>query len=151
VPKTLVVLCLTAVCAATPGAASARIKAEAGVDPIVERINEVRRSHGLPPFVASASLSHSATDYSHRLMRANRFTHDSFIHASSRFGHLGEALAYHGGWRPKRAQTVRRWLRSTAHRALVLSRSFRYVGAGIARGRFGRSAATIWTLQLGGR
>lgn len=151
-PKTLVVLCLIAACAAAPAAANAHVEAEAsGVEPIVQQINDVRRSHGLRPYVQSSSLSRSARSYSRRLMRANRFAHDSFIHASSRFGSLGEALAYHGGWRPRRAHTVRSWLHSPSHRSLVLSPSFRYVGAGMARGNFGGGQATIWTLQLGNR
>jgi uncharacterized protein YkwD len=195
VPKTLVVLCLTAACTVAPGSAGAHAKAEAGgkpdaagktrphakaapgakpghpgakaapgakpghpgakaaasADPIIARINAIRRSYGLRPYLASASLSRSAARYSRGLMRSNRFTHDSVIHAGSRFERLGEALAYHRGWRPRRGHTVRSWLHSATHRALLLSRSFRYVGAGVARGRFGGGAATIWTLQLGSR
>jgi uncharacterized protein YkwD len=84
-------------------------------------------------------------------MRTDSFHHASRIQASSRFKRLGEALALHPGWRPKRSVTVRRWLRSSGHRALLLSSRFRYVGAGMARGRYGSGYATIWTLQLGSR
>jgi uncharacterized protein YkwD len=123
----------------------------AEADPIVEKVNEARASHGLRPLRPSPSLARSATRYSRWLMGIDRFFHDDRIHASSSFGRLGEALALHPGWRPQRGNTVRRWLRSSGHRALLLSRSFRLIGAGIARGRYGSGHATIWTLQLGTR
>jgi uncharacterized protein YkwD len=151
VPKSLVVLCLTALCIAMPGAAHAAGKSAAEPDPIIEQINEARQSHGLRPLLHSPSLSRTAERFADGLMRADRFSHDARIHVRSRFARLGETLAIHPGWRPQRGLTVRHWLRSAAHRALLLSRSFTHVGAGMSRGRFGRGFATIWTIQLGAR
>jgi uncharacterized protein YkwD len=127
-----------------PGAATAR----PSPSPMVERINAVRAEHGLPPLRCSEVLERSSTAYAKRLMRSDQLVHMG-ISPSSRFNRVGEALAMHPGWQPQLGTTIRRWLGSSGHRALVLGRSFRYVGAGLARGRFGGGAATIWVLQFG--
>ncbi len=118
---------------------------------MVQVINKVRARHGLYPLRTSPSLQRSSKRFSRRLMAMNRFGHASRVSASRRFRRLGEALALHGGRRLKIRRTVRRWLRSSAHRRIVLTRSMRLVGAGVTRGRFGRSRATIWVLQTGRR
>ena len=120
-------------------------------DEMIQVINKVRARQGLFALRASSSLQHSSGVFSHRLMATNRFGHASRVSASGRFRRLGEALALHSGRRLKIRGTVRSWLRSPGHRAIVLTRSMRYVGAGVTRGRFGRSRATIWVLQTGSR
>jgi len=149
--KSLVVLCLSAVCLLAPASADAGGKPSRDSDPIIDKINAVRASHGLRALRSSPSLSATAKRFSRHLMRTDVFSHDSSIHASSRFKALGETLAIHPGWRPRRSMTVGSWLHSPAHRALLLSRSFTYVGAGMARGRFGSTPTTVWTVQLGSR
>ena len=47
--------------------------------------------------------------------------------------------------------TVRTWLRSPPHRAVILTRSMNLVGVGMASGRFHGHRATIWVLQTGRR
>jgi uncharacterized protein YkwD len=137
------VVALTLAIPMTAQAGSAR-------DPILDYVNTARARHGLAPLRASNSLHRSATAFAGHLMRAQRFAHDTRIHASSRFRMLGEALAIRTGTpRLHPGATVRAWLRSPGHRALVLSRSFRYAGAGYSRGRFGGHTAVIWVLHLG--
>ena len=114
-------------------------------------INEVRAKHGLYGLRASGSLQRSSNAFSRRLMATNRFGHGSRVSASRGFRRLGEALALSGGSGFKIRRTVRRWLGSSAHRRIVLTRSMRYVGAGVTRGRFGRNRATIWVLQTGSK
>jgi uncharacterized protein YkwD len=116
---------------------------------MVAAVNAARARHGLRPYLASASLRRSATAQSLWMLRADRFSHRPRIHASRRYDSLGEAIAWHTGRSPRVAATVRAWLASPGHRRLVLSRHFRYLGAGMARGRFGRHRATTWTLQFG--
>ena len=118
--------------------------------PMITKVNKVRNAHGLPALRESRSLARSSRRYAGHLMRTDRFGHAYRIHAKG-FKHLGEALALRSGWRPGRSATIRGWLRSPAHRALLLSRSFRQVGAGASRGRFGGRKATIWVLHLGRR
>jgi uncharacterized protein YkwD len=143
---------LTAVCSlafavllVTPLPASA---SSGGSGQMINQINKVRARYGLRPLRASSSLSHSSTGFSRQLMSGGRFGHAARIHASSRFHRLGEALAMHGGVGLGISDTVRRWLGSPTHRPIVLTH-MRYVGAGVARGRFHGQQMTIWVLQVG--
>lgn len=113
-------------------------------------VNEVRVQHGLAAFGDSASLRRSARRYAGWMLRAGYFGHLRRIHASSRFSLLGETLAWHSGLRPRVSQTVRRWMHSPPHRALILHPGFRWLGAGMARGRLAARRATAWVLHLGG-
>ena len=112
-------------------------------------INAVRAQHGLASFERSASLTGSAERYSSYLMQHDVFTHQSSIWASSRFALLGEALAMHSGDRFKVRSTIRQWLGSPSHRAILLSSTMRRQGAGVTRGRYGSGRAVIWVLHVG--
>jgi uncharacterized protein YkwD len=121
----------------------------APVASMVTSINRARARHRLPPLRASSSLRQSATRYAVFMLKKDYFGHQRRIRASRRYRTLGEALAIHRGWKPAVSATVRQWLRSPGHRALILSHRFRYLGAGQARGRFrGRRSAT-WVLHFG--
>jgi len=112
-------------------------------------INSVRAQHGLPALRRSASLTGSAERYSRWLIEHDWFGHQSTIQASSEFKLLGEALAIHSGRRFKVWPTIRQWLGSASHRAILLSPVMRRQGAGVARGRFGSSRAVVWVLHVG--
>jgi uncharacterized protein YkwD len=116
---------------------------------MVASINKVRARHGLPPLRTSRSLNRSARRFSRRLMRSGSFGHASRVQASGRFRTLGEALGMHLGRGVGIRSTVRMWLRSPGHRAIVLTRSMRWLGVGLAKGRFHRRRAAIWVLQTG--
>jgi len=90
-----------------------------------------------------------AGTYQLRLMANDTFGHRGRVSASGRFHQLGEAIAMHGGSRPGVRGTVRQWLSSPSHRAIVLTRSMRWMGASMCRGRFGHHPAVIWVLQVG--
>jgi uncharacterized protein YkwD len=120
-------------------------------DAVVKWINKARASRGLPRLRRSRTLSGSAFRYAGWMMSHDRFGHSRRIRASRRFSRLGEALAYNAGWRLRARRMVRQLLRSPPHRTLLLSRSFRYVGAGHSRGRFGLGRATVWVVHLGAR
>jgi uncharacterized protein YkwD len=116
---------------------------------MIKKINQTRASYGLGPLHASRSLGRSSRGFSNWLMSHDVFAHRAHVSASRRFHRLGEALALHGGHRAKIGYTVRSWLRSPAHRRIVLTRSMNLVGVGCSRGRFGSSSSTIWVLQVG--
>jgi uncharacterized protein YkwD len=82
-------------------------------------------------------------------MGSGAFGHAGSI-AAPAFARVGEALALQPGRRLRRSRTVRGWLRSPVHRALILQPDFGWAGAGHARGRFRGRQATIWVLHLGG-
>jgi uncharacterized protein YkwD len=122
-----------------------------GGDPserMIDAINEVRAKHGLAPLRAAPKLVHAATRHAKAVIRSDSFNHGNSYRTSG-FRTAGEAMAYNRGWSTRTSATIRMWLRSPGHRALVLSRSFRYVGAGIARGSLWGSPSTVWVAQFG--
>jgi uncharacterized protein YkwD len=122
--------------------------AQAAADPMVGKINRARRRHGLRPLRASRSLARSSRRFGRYLIRTDRFGHDSHIWTNRRFRYKGEVLALHSGWRARRSSTIRGWMRSPAHRSVLLSGRYRVVGAAAVRGRFGGRRATIWVAQV---
>jgi uncharacterized protein YkwD len=132
--------------AATANAGTANDSAEAAM---VDAINAVRAKNGIHALQTSSSLTGSAGRYSHWLMEHDVFGHSGSIQASSDFALLGEALAMHTGRRFRVRSTLGRWMGSASHRAIVLSRTMRWLGAGVTRGRFGAGRATIWVLHVG--
>jgi uncharacterized protein YkwD len=114
---------------------------------MVETINRARAKHGAHALRHHAALSRSARRYARHLMRTGRFGHAGRIRAGARFTHLGELLARHRGRKPRRSRTVRRWMRSAAHRPVLLGRQFRFAGIGRVRGTRG----TIWVVHVGAR
>ncbi|HEV2875177.1 MAG TPA: CAP domain-containing protein [Thermoleophilaceae bacterium] len=109
-------------------------------------VNAARTPHGLAPFRGSPSLHSSASAYARWMLRSGHFGHVGRIRASGRFSMLGEVLAWHSGRRPQVLATVRRWMGSPPHRALILHPGFRWLGAGMARG----GGTTAWVLHFGG-
>jgi uncharacterized protein YkwD len=117
---------------------------------MVQKVNSVRAAHGLRALRQAPKLRRSARSYAAWMLRHDYFGHLGRIRASSRFGLLGENLAWHSGGRPRVGWTVRAWLGSPGHRALLLHPRFRWLGAGMARGTMGSYRATAWVLHFGG-
>ena len=143
--RTVALLAALACSFALPAVASASPASR-----VLEKVNKVRAKHGLKPMRFSPSLHHSAKRYSRRLMRTDSFGHSSRIRASRRFRSVGEVILFHR-CRPRARWAVRGWLRSPAHRAIILSRHFRFAGAGASFGRWHGRRATIWTMHFGRR
>lgn len=133
-----------------PSGAHAASSVQAAERTIVEAVNDARAAHDVRPLRRSRHLARSAGRFAARLMRLDAFGHGDGVGAG-RYRLVGEALAIHRGWRAQARRTVRRWLRSPAHRAVVLGSRFRRAGAGIKRGRFGGRLTTIWVLHVGRR
>ena len=148
----MLVLCALVACLALPAFSASPAGASERVEVLmVRKVNEYRAKHGLPALRMSKSLMRSADRYSWRQMRGGYFGHSSRIHASSKYRRLGEILEWHSGRKSRPSLAFRTWLRSGGHRAVLMDRSFRYVGAGRASGRFNGRSATIWTMQFGSR
>jgi uncharacterized protein YkwD len=133
---------------AAPAFADAGMRAEQ--TRMLTAVNAVRAQHGLGALRGSPSLGRSARAYARWMLRRGYFGHLSRIRASAAFGSLGENLELHRGHRPRVRATVGRWLRSPPHRALMLSSGYRWLGAGMARGRYAGSPSTAWVLHFGG-
>jgi uncharacterized protein YkwD len=117
---------------------------------MIERINDARTDNGLRPLRSAPGLARSSSNFSHLLMRRDAFGHGNGVSASG-FRSMGEALSLHFGFKPQVGRTVRRWLASPSHRAVVLKPSANWIGVGMAQGRFRGARATIWVLQVGRR
>jgi uncharacterized protein YkwD len=117
---------------------------------MIEKVNEVRRSSGLPTLQVSEALVGSSRSYARYMLKNDYFGHLASIRAGGSFLMLGETLSWHGGWRARVGMTFSRWMSSPSHRAVLMSPVYRFVGAGRAKGRLGTRAATAWVAQLGG-
>ena len=150
--KTALVACVAAAAALlSPGAASG---ADAGVSveaQAIESLNQIRASNGLAPLRTSNSLSQSADAYSRHMLVHDFFGHQARIRVASRFHTVGETLAWHSGFQPGARRTVRQWMASPPHRAVLLSSAFRLVGMGMERGRLDGRAATMWVAHVARR
>ena len=113
-----------------------------------KKINQIRRSHGLARMRPSLSLFYSAHRYARRMMRSDYFGHQARIPLTRQFRMAGEALAWHSGWRLSPRQTVRQWMGSPSHRAVLLSSSFTRLGVGRSRGYYGGVRATMWVAHV---
>ena len=133
---------------AAGGATIARSQAAGAMN---SYINKVRARHGLRPLRAAAALNGSARRYALTLMRQDALYHRSRPSASRRYSRAGEVLALHSGSRAQVSATVRQWMASPSHRAVLLTRSMSDLGAGLARGRFHGSRAVIWVVHVGHR
>jgi uncharacterized protein YkwD len=118
---------------------------------MIKKINNVRAKHGLRSVHRSRGLARSARSYARVMMSRDYFGHGARIRAPRKFRRKGEAIAMLPGRRVRTRRTLRGWMRSPGHRALVLSSGFRFAGAGVTRGRFQGRRTTMWVLHLGAR
>lgn len=144
---TIFVLAFALVVVAVPSSAMAASSPGA----FVTKVNQARAAHGMRALRASSSLRRSSTRYSSWMLRRDYFGHLAAIRASHTFSRRGEVLARTGRRAPDVAQIVRQWLRSPAHRAVLLNRRYRFIGIGIGIGRLGSRRATLVTGHFGAR
>lgn len=140
---------VVAIAFSAPATALADIPPESAA--MIQKVNEARHSSGLPPLQASDVLTDSASHYARYMLRNDYFGHLSSIHAGGNFVFLGETLEWHSGWRPRVALAFASWMASPSHRAVLMSPTFRSIGTGRVRGRWGTRKATAWVAHLGGQ
>jgi uncharacterized protein YkwD len=112
------------------------------------KINKIRRAHGLARMRPSLSLFYSARRYARRMIRSDYFGHQARIPLTRRFRRAGETLAWHSGWRLSPRRTVWQWMGSPSHRAVLLSSSYNRLGVGRARGNYAGRPATMWVAHV---
>lgn len=135
---------------------------------VVDRMNQVRRSHGLRPLRLNRRLSAAADFHSRDMGRRGYFEHDSisgtpFWRRIERFypsrgfrsWSVGENLLW-GTDTYGAAFAVREWMDSPPHRENMLSREWREVGIGAvhfvnAPGEYRGRKVTIVTADFGAR
>jgi uncharacterized protein YkwD len=132
-----------------PSVAAADVPPESAA--LIDKVNEMRRSSGLPTLRVSDELTGSSRSYARYMLKNDYFGHLGSIRAGGNFLMVGETLAWHSGWRDRVGATVSRWMASAPHRSVLMSATFRFIGAGRARGTMGSRRATTWVAQLGAR
>ena len=121
-------------------------------------MNAARSAHRLPPLRLSPLLSAPARSHSASLATARSLDHDGpngepfwarLVEAGfARTKWMGENLALVPTCRDSAGEVVRMWLRSPGHRANLLSRRFRVVGAGVVSAE--DCETTVFTADFGG-
>lgn len=125
-------------------------------------INFARARSGLRKLRPSQQLDRSARRKSQDMIRCGSFDHSAcgrdFTYWMHRVGYTGRCWS--GGeniaWGQNRLgnarQIFRAWMRSSGHRANILSRNFNALGIGMRKARFqGRPGAQVWTTHFGKR
>jgi uncharacterized protein YkwD len=135
---------------------------------VLQRINQVRRQHGLQPLRLSANLAAAAAQHSNEMGADGYFAHESVDGSAfwkrvirwypSRGSHtwtVGENLLWSSpDVTPSGAVTM--WMNSPEHRANLLSRAWREIGLSAvhfdsAPGAYGGRPVTIVTADFGAR
>jgi uncharacterized protein YkwD len=121
-------------------------------------INRARVAHGLPAWAINPSLRRAAGRHAADMVRRHYFAHVraggldvlSRLRAAGWSGTAyGEALAWGCGTRARPRATVRSWLASPMHRAILLSPLYREAGVGVADRAPGGCRGGTWVLDAG--
>ena len=135
-----------------------------GASSVVCAINRQRRRHGLAPLSAQRQLRKAGGRYARDMVARHFFSHVSpggphdgrpaaeGGYISGGTFSIGEALGTGSGADATPARTVRAWMNSPPHRALLLSPAFREVGIGVMPGSpFGGGGAATYVAEFGAR
>jgi uncharacterized protein YkwD len=133
---------------------------------LVQEINDVRREHGLRPFVSSAKLSTAAAQHTREMGVDGYFDHDSYD--STPFWKRVQRFYPSKGWRSwsvgenllysspdiTASDSVELWMNSPPHRANLLNRTWREIGISAihfdeAPGEYEGEPVTIVTADFG--
>jgi uncharacterized protein YkwD len=156
---------LAALCAAAGVASAGSLHLASAEVAVVKLLNQTRTRHGLQALHVRTSLCRAARAHSREMVRKGFFSHASFNGESPaarvrRCGYAlkgaswytGEVIAYGTGPEGTPQAIMRGWLRSKAHRAILLDPRWRDVGVGRAIGAFrGRAGAAMFTVDVGQR
>jgi uncharacterized protein YkwD len=130
-----------------PATAGADIPSESAA--MINKVNEARRSNGLAELQTAEVLVDSARSYARYMLKNDYFGHLASIHAGGNFLLTGETLEWHSGWRPRVGFAFSQWMGSPSHRAILMSPTYRFIGAAQVRGRWGSRKATAWVAHVG--
>jgi uncharacterized protein YkwD len=136
---------------------------------VVTLVNKQRAKYGLPQLRVNGRLVEAARVHSADMAQQNYFQHDSssgetwssrivrcgYTRKGYRYWKAGENIYYGSGLYSSPLAVVRAWMKSPAHRAVILTRVFRDMGVGAVKTTdgFGSIDGTVWlfTLDLGRR
>ena len=170
--KAIVLCCAVLVVLASWTAASAQPAAASGShltkaeQTMLALLNHARTSRGRHALRAVSSLERASRAHSRDMLRRGYFSHDSHGGGSyavrlRAFGYsragctawkVGEIIGWGRGGAASARRIFRRWMKSPAHRRVILQRSFRDVGIGAVTGTLcGLSGVRMVTVDFGHR
>ena len=113
---------------------------------VFKLLNDIRRAHDLPAFTFSSALRSAAREHSADMLARQYFEHDApgepfdrRIRRHLNSSLVGENIAWGTGRYATPEGLVKLWMNSPAHRKIILQRSLRRVGLGVAIGKFAGS------------
>jgi len=160
---------ILAVLVVLPATASASITLTTKEKKVVSLINQIRVDAGLAKLGVKPSLVRAARNHSAEMGAKQYFGHDSYngesfskrlvrhgyVREGYRIWKAGENVAWGGGIFSTPELVVDNWMHSDAHRAVILTKSFRNIGIGVKKcaDGFGSCADPVFffTLDLGRR
>ena len=160
---------LAALLLATVPAASPALTLNSYEQQLVQAINRQRAKHGLMKVrvharLVTAARSHSADMGQHKYFQHNSSSGETWNARILRYGYTnsgyrmwraGENIYYGGGLYSSPILVVRAWMKSTMHRAVILTKAFRDIGVGAVKcsAGYGNWGGPVWffTLDLGRR
>jgi uncharacterized protein YkwD len=126
-------------------------------------LNQQRRAHGLRSLRNDGKLGRAAAGHARDMVTQHFFDHNSrngatFASRIKRTGWtksrraytIGENIGWGGGDLATPRAMVSAWMHSAAHRANILSRSFRMIGIGIANGAPSGGSGATYATDFGG-
>jgi uncharacterized protein YkwD len=159
----LLALLALGVLGVTPAVAFDRSANEAT---LLKLINNARKSRGLAVVRVAGPLDRAALAHSRDMIARDYFSHSSLAGATvaaraRRAGYstsgcsrwsVGEVIALGSGFKGRPESVFKAWMRSSGHRKVILTKSWRDVGVGCARGKYkGVSGVVICTVDFGRR
>jgi uncharacterized protein YkwD len=143
-----------------PGQTDSKLGPGARAQSMACMLSYARVAKGRPALRIFKPLRTSATDKARDVRRCHKLSHEACgrdpFYWIGRVGFFkgdwiaGEILAWGPGQAGTVLATVRAWLGSPTHRAVILHPKFNLVGVGSVRGRFhGARHVTIWAAHLG--
>ncbi|MFA4964053.1 MAG: CAP domain-containing protein [Thermoleophilia bacterium] len=165
IATTLIVMLVSLAVAAAAGPAAA-FDRQANERTMLGLINLARTSRGLAPVHLQTALDRAALAHSRDMLSRDYFSHSApggttfatrlrkagYGIAGYRSWAVGEVIGWGQGSAGSPRAVFRSWMRSSAHRAVILDRRWRDVGVGCARGSFrGVSGSVMYTIDLGRR
>jgi len=164
----LLVALATLLFASLPAAAPASVSLNSYEQQLVKCINRERAKRGLVRLRVNARLVNSAHSHAANMGERQFFSHNSpsgetwnrrivrygYTRKGYRAWKTGENIAWGAGLNSSPVVIVRKWMRSSMHRAVILTKSFRDLGVGaVSSDGYGDVNGMVWffTLDLGRR
>jgi uncharacterized protein YkwD len=142
-----------------PGQTDAGLPAAERTKVMVCMLSHARAAKGRAELRVFKPLHSSAIHKAHDIRRCHVLSHEAcgrdafyWIQRVGFFNHralAGEILAFGSRQNATALATMRAWLGSDTHRAVILHPGFNLVGVGTARGRIHGFRVTIWVAHLG--